>query len=475
MSDRVKMDWLLFWTILGLVSLGLVMVYSASAVMDQLKAPTPALADEITASASASGSDASSVPAAATSAPSHPESARRRMYIRRAVVIGLTSLFLFTLFRRYSNGQATWKWLLMGCAATAAMNALVFFQDPTQGAHYAFLLRQALAALFGFLLLMLLSQRDYRTLATPQCAFFWLGMVIFLLIVVYFVDSERHRWFNFGISIQPSEFAKPALIVFLAWFVTMRGGDVNNRYTMWPAALALCVLGGAVVVPDFGTALVLVATAAAVFYLAGLNWRYTATAMALGLVLFAAAVVWKPYRLKRVIDFVDPQYKYLVHVDPQKKLLKYAESGSKIKDTRYHAVQSTIAVGPGGLGGRGLMQSRQKLLFLPEAHTDYIYAVLAEELGFWGSALVVIGFMVILWRGYRLFLTATDEFGRYIAVGVTTTIVFQALLNMSVVLDLGPTKGIPLPLISFGGSSMVSTMILLGLLLSVSQRSTATQ
>jgi cell division protein FtsW len=459
MSERVKMDWVLFWTILGLISLGLVMVYSASAVMAQLKAPQDDLA----------------VAGAVTPKPAQdPALAQRRLLLRRAGVLILVSGFLFTLFRRYGRREVNRGWVLMGCLAGALLVALVFFQDPTQAAHYDFLLRQALAALFGFLLLMVLSQRDYRRLATPQCAFLGLSIVIFLLIVVYFVDSRNHRWFNFGISLQPSELAKPALIVFLAWFVTMRGGNVNNRYTMWPAALALCVLGGAVVVPDFGTALVLVATAAVVFYLAGLHWRYTVTAGMLGLVLFAAAVVWKPYRLKRVIDFVDPNYNVLVYIDPDKRLQKYAESGSKIKDTRYHALQSTIAVGPGGIGGRGLMQSRQKLLFLPEAHTDYIYAVVAEELGMFGATMLLAGFMVVLWRGYRLFLTATDPFGRYIAVGVTTTLVFQALLNMSVVLDLGPTKGIPLPLISFGGSSMVSSLILLGLLLSVSQRSTAT-
>jgi cell division protein FtsW len=385
-------------------------------------------------------------------------------------MIAVCTLFLFTLFRKYIQGQITGRWLVMGCAAAGLLGALAFIPDPGLSAHYGFLLRQGGAAVFGFVILMVLSQRDYRSLASAQVAFLGLSVVIFLLIVVYFADHQRHRWLNLGISIQPSEFAKPALIVFLAWFVTMRGGDINDRHTVWPAALALCMLGGAVVIPDFGTALVLVATAAAVFYLAGLNWRYTVTAAMLGVILLCAAVLSKPYRIKRVIDFFDPQYKVLIYVDKEKKLLGYAESGSRIKDTRYHAQQSTIAVGPGGISGRGLMQSRQKLLFLPEAHTDYIYAVVAEELGLFGASFVLGGFLVILWRGYRLYLTATDEFGRYIAVGVTTTLVFQALLNMSVVLDLGPTKGIPLPLISFGGSSMVSSMILLGLLLSVSQR-----
>lgn len=457
MSERVKMDWVLFWTILGLISLGLVMVYSTTALKAELKAPQ----DESAPAWVVAPKPPDTTPAA------NPH----RLLLRRAGVLVLVSGFLFTLFRRYGRREVNKVWLLMGCLAGAMLTALIFFQDPTKAAHYDFVVRQALAALFGFLLLMILSQRDYRRLATPQCAFLALSIVIFLLIVVYRADDDAHRWLHVGVSLQPSELAKPALIVFLAWFVTLRGGKVNSPSTVWPAALALFVLGAAVAVADFGTALVLVVTAAAVFYLAGLNRRYTVTAGVIGLLLLAAAVAWKPLRLKRLIDFIDPNYVVLKYIDPERKLKARAESGkNKIPDTRYHGLQSTIAVGPGGIGGRGLMNGRQKLRFLPAVHTDYIFAVVAEELGMCGAAILLAGFMVILWRGYRLFLTAADPFGRYVAVGVTTTLVFQALLNISVVLDMGPSKGIPLPLISFGGSSIVSSLIMLGLLLSVSQR-----
>jgi len=132
--------------------------------------------------------------------------------------------------------------------------------------------------------------------------------------------------------------------------------------------------------------------------------------------------------------------------------------------------QSKIAVGSGGLTGLGLMQGKQKLLYLPEAHTDFIYAVVGEELGLAGCAGLVALFMVILWRGLHLVRAAPDDFGRYLALGVTSMVVVQALMNMSVVLDLAPTKGIPLPMISYGGSSLLSTMASMGLLLSVSEQ-----
>jgi cell division protein FtsW len=336
--------------------------------------------------------------------------------------------------------------------------------------HYHFWVRQLFAAALGFVALTVLGLRDYRKMKSPGVAFGALGVVIFLLIMAY-LFGPRHRWIPLGLlNLQPSEFAKPALILFLAWFVTLRAPAINHRYTVRPAGLALVVLTVAVAVADLGTGIVLVATAAAIFYVAGLNRRYTAIAVTVAIVLGGIAVLWKPYRLKRVLDYVDPEYKVLVYFDPAKRLKTYAESNTSIQDTNYHVTQSKIAVASGGVTGLGLMQSRQKWLFLPEAHTDFIYAIIGEELGLWGAGLVLGGFLVVLWRGYRLWWVAADDFGRYLALGATTALVFQALMHLSVVLDLGPTKGIPLPLISYGGSSLLSSMVCLGILLSVSER-----
>src|SRR5579884_105647 len=334
-----------------------------------------------------------------------------------------------------------------------------------------FLLRQLGWAVVSFVALMWLKSRDYRFLRAPMWAFAPLGVVIALLVLVYFMVPKTHRWFRLGpASFQPSEIAKPALAIFLAWFVTMRGRAINARHTILPASLVLVMLGVAVVIADLGTAVVLMVTAAVVFFVAGLDKRYFIAAIG-ALVIFAAvAVVLKPYRIARVIHFVDPQFKLVAKFDKNGTLQRYMNE-SKTHDTGYQAMQSKIAVGSGGVIGVGLMESRQKLLYLPEAHTDFIYAVVGEEGGLFACTAVLAGFMVLLWRGFRLYWIAPDDFGRFLALGLTASIVFQALINMSVVLDLAPTKGIPLPMISSGGSSLMSTLISCGLLLSISERS----
>jgi cell division protein FtsW len=202
--------------------------------------------------------------------------------------------------------------------------------------HYHFIVRQAFAAALAFVALTVLSRQDYRKLRSAQIAFAVLGIVIFLLIAVYFIDSKTHRWIPLKVlNLQPSELAKPALIVFLAWFVTLRAPAINDPHTIRPAGLALVMFA----VADLGTGIVLVATAAAIFFVAGLNRRYTMIAVAVGVVLMTAAVLYKPFRLKRVLDFVDPNYKVLVYLDPAKKLKGYAESNTSVRDTSYHALQ----------------------------------------------------------------------------------------------------------------------------------------
>jgi cell division protein FtsW len=222
-------------------------------------------------------------------------------------------------------------------------------------------------------------------------------------------------------------------------------------------------------VADLGTAVVLVATTLIVIFVAGVDFRYLAVCGALGLVLGLGFIAMKPYRLARFIDFVDKDHKVLTKVDPTGHVLSYARQTASTSDPGYQQLQARIALGSGGLLGMGLMESKQKMLFLPEAHTDFIYAVVGEEIGFVGAAALLIGFVVILWRGLRVSLRANDNFGRYLALSVTVCVVVQALINISVVLDLLPNKGIPLPFISNGGSSLLSTLLLMGMLLSVSE------
>jgi cell division protein FtsW len=350
--------------------------------------------------------------------------------------------------------------------SASSMVATLKYGKPS---HY-FLLRQSGWALVSFFALMYFKRMDYGKLRSPVWAFGSVGVMLILLAIVYFVDPRNHRWIRLGpLSVQPLEFAKPALVIFLAWFVSRRLPAINNLHTLIPAAMALSVMAFAIVFADFGTTVVLVVTAGTVFFVAGLGWRAILFSTAAGMAFLLAAVLAKPYRVNRVINFLDPDYTYLGLIDPHQKLRKYGETSVTTRDSTYQARQSKIAVGSGGVFGLGLMQGKQKLLYLPEAHTDFVYAVIGEELGLWGCFAVLFGFLIIARQGLRLFWTAPDDFGRYLALGVTVCVVVQAFMNMSVVLDLGPTKGIPLPMISHGGSSLLATLIMLGMLLSVSE------
>jgi cell division protein FtsW len=356
--------------------------------------------------------------------------------------------------------------LVMLYSASSALAELRYHVAP-----YYFVVRQIGWAAFSFLVLMYFKRTDYRRMNSPTWAFSGLGIVLTLLVLVYFADPHQHRWFKVaGIgSFQPSEFAKPALILFLAYFIARRAHIINDRRTLKQALVAILMLAFMVVVADLGTALVPVITAVLVFWIAGLEWRYMLRIVALGVLLVAVAIASKGYRLGRIIAYVDPDYSKLELVDPHGWVKSYIQRSTSVRDASYQPRQSKIAVGTGGIFGVGLMQGKQKLMFLPDAHTDFIFATVGEELGLWGSTAVIIGFLVILWRGARLFVLASDDFGKYLALGVTLSVVVQAFINMSVVLDMAPTKGFPLPMISFGGSSLLSTLTSLGMLLSVSE------
>lgn len=376
MAQRLKTDWILFSTVLAMVSFGLVILYSASSIMAQL---------------------------------------------------------------RY-------------------------------GSAWHVVIRQAAWAVVSVFVMMLLKRTSYRKFQNPAVAFCAIGVALMLLAVVYVADGH-HRWLHLGpMSLQPSELAKPALVIFLAFFVTWRGRAINNRrYTLVPASLAVGLVILTVVIADLGTAVVLGATAAVVFFVAGLEPRYCAIAgavAAIGVVLF---IVAEPYRLARVVKFFDPDFQIVTRLDPNGRIKSRLEKSLATRDTNYQLEQSKIAVGAGGPVGLGLMNGKQKLLYLPEAHTDFIYAVAGEELGLVGSVGLLLGFLVVFWRGLRATVLVRDDFGRYLALGVTVVIVVQGLINMCVVLGMMPTKGIPLPMISAGGSSLLSTLASLGILMNVSE------
>jgi cell division protein FtsW len=275
-----------------------------------------------------------------------------------------------------------------------------------------------------------------------------------MLIGVMFsapVNGTR-RWFGIGgLGIQPSELAKIAAVLFTALILERRMHRIDDlRYSMLPIAIVVGVLCGLILLqPDFGTAMSLLLIVGAMVFVAGLNYRYL-VGTALVLIPTAYVVLMSaPYRRRRILAFWDPW------ADPQ--------------GDGFQIIQSLLAVGSGGVFGRGLMSGVQKLFYLPEPHTDFIYAVIGEELGLIGATCILICFCVIAWRGLKVASRAQDTFGAFLALGLTTMIAVQALVNMSVVLGLMPTKGIPLPLVSAGGSSLLINLLGMGVLLNISQ------
>ena len=323
------------------------------------------------------------------------------------------------------------------------------------GSGYTFLLRQLAWAVAGIGAMLVGMKLDYRRYKHPAVVFSLLGITSLMLISVFFLDRAHntHRWIHWGgFSFQPSEMAKPALILFLAFFLESRTKSMDDwRNTLLPAVLPTLVFIGLIVFqPDLGTAIACAAITGCILFVAGLDMRYLAYAFAASLLPLYFLIFHVAYRRDRILAFLNP------YSDPQGR--------------GFHIIQSLIAVSTGGITGVGLMEGKQKLFYLPEPHTDFIFAVTAEELGLLGSLIVVALFAIFLWRGIRTAIHVDDMFGRFLAVGITSMVVVQAFINISVVLGLMPTKGIPLPFVSYGGSSLFITLACVGVLLNVSRQ-----
>ena len=323
------------------------------------------------------------------------------------------------------------------------------------GSPYAFLAKQLIWAVAGLVAMVIAMGVDYRRYKHPALVFSLMGFTTLLLISVFFLDRSHntHRWIHAGgFSFQPSELAKPVLILFLAYFLESRTKTIDDvRNTLLPAGVPVLVFLGLIVFqPDLGTAIACAGIAACILYVAGMRLRYFAYSFAASLVPLYFLIFHVSFRRARILAFLNP----------------YADS----QKTGFHIIQSLIAVGTGGVTGTGLMEGKQKLFYLPEPHTDFIFAVTAEELGLVGAMFVVALFAIFLWRGMRASWRTEDVFGRYLAVGITCMVVLQAFINISVVLGLLPTKGIPLPLVSYGGSSLFVTLACVGVLLNITKQ-----
>jgi cell division protein FtsW len=317
-----------------------------------------------------------------------------------------------------------------------------------------FVIRQVMWAALGLPMLWFLMKVDYRTYREPVFIWSCLGLATLALGAVLFsapVNNAR-RWFGMaGIGVQPSEFAKLAAIIFIAAILERRMHRIDDvTFSLLPIGIVVTVFVGLVLLePDFGTSMSLILIAAAMVFAAGLNYQYIVGALLVAFPTVYIILMGASYRRRRLLAFLNPWD------DPL--------------GDGFQIIQSLIAVGTGGVWGRGLMNGVQKLFYLPEPHTDFIYSVISEELGLVGATAVILCFSIITWRGMRAALHAPDSFGAFLAVGLTTMIAVQALVNISVVLGLMPTKGIPLPFVSAGGSSLLVNLIGMGILLNVSQ------
>jgi cell division protein FtsW len=352
------------------------------------------------------------------------------------------------------------KWLFLATLAlvcvsvvmvysASALLALERFQQP-----YLFVTKQLMWAILGVALLSVVMRVDYRTYRNETLIWSLLGAVGVLLVAVLFsapINGSR-RWFSIGpLGIQPSELAKVVAILFTAMMLERRMHRVNElQYSLLPIGIVIGALVGLILIePDLGTAVSLLAVVGLMVFIAGLSYRYIIGAVLLALPALYVLVWSADYRRRRLLAFLDPW------ADPL--------------GDGFQIIQSMIAIGTGGVTGKGLMAGVQKLFYLPEPHTDFIFAVISEEMGLVGATVLVGCFCVIAWRGLRAATYAPDAFGSFLAIGLTMMIVLQAFVNISVVMGLLPTKGITLPLVSNGGSSLLVNLLAMGMLLNISQ------
>ena len=350
--------------------------------------------------------------------------------------------------------------LLLVCTSVVMVySASAFISMENTGDPYLYLFKQVTWALLGLFLVPLMMRIDYRTYRQPVVIWTGLAIVVAGLVAVLFGEARNgaNRWLNFGsLGVQPSELAKIVVVVFIAALLERWMNRIDEpAYALLPIGVVLAVIVALILrEPDLGTSVSILVIAAVMIFAAGIDYRYVAALGVAGSAALYCLLAVSDYRWRRVTAFLNPW------ADPL--------------GDGFQMIQSMIAVGSGGIFGRGLMGGVQKLFYLPEPHNDFIYAVISEELGFVGATIVVACFCVITWRGLRTALRAPDRFGAFLALGLTTMVAFQAFFNVSVVLGLMPTKGIPLPFVSYGGSSLLINLLGMGILLNVSQHASST-
>lgn len=345
---------------------------------------------------------------------------------------------------------------MFGVVMVGSASSYYGVQRADASVSFYYLVRQILFAGAGLLVMYRLMKTDYHLFARREVALGLLAGTMVLLLLVFLFDPHKgtHRWIPLGLfSIQPSEIAKLSIAVFLAYMIERKGAAIN----VFAVGTVPCIgvaglLAGLVLIePDMGTFVLIMMVATLVLFAAGLRWRYVAAAVGSAVVLLPLLVLMAPYRTYRMLAFLHPE--------------------RDLQGPNFQLFQSKIALGSGGIFGSGLAFGQQKWLFLPESHTDFIFSVIGEELGLIGTVAVLTLFSVLVWRGLRASMRAPDRFGTYLALGITLFLGCQALINMAVATGLMPTKGMPLPYVSYGGSSLIVSLGMTGVLLNVTQQS----
>ncbi|UII57318.1 stage V sporulation protein E [Cytobacillus spongiae] len=320
---------------------------------------------------------------------------------------------------------------------------------------FFFAKRQLLFACVGIVAMFFIMNIDYWTWRTWSKVILIICFVLLVVVLIPGIGNERNgsrSWIGVGaFSIQPSEFMKLAMIAFLAKFLSENQKLITSfKKGLIPSLGIVFVAFGMIMLqPDLGTGTVMVGTSVVMIFIAGARISHFVGLGMVGLLGFVGLVISAPYRMKRITSFLDPWE------DP-------LGSGFQI-------IQSLYAIGPGGLFGLGLGQSRQKFFYLPEPQTDFIFAILSEELGFIGGSFVLLLFSLLLWRGIRIALGAPDLFGSFLAVGIIAMVAIQVMINIGVVTGLMPVTGITLPFLSYGGSSLTLMLMAIGVLLNISR------
>ncbi|WP_416151042.1 stage V sporulation protein E [Salipaludibacillus sp. HK11] len=343
--------------------------------------------------------------------------------------------------------------VIIGCVMVYSASAVIAeyrFEDA-----YFFLKRQLFFVFVGFIAMFLMMQVDYwrlKRFANIVLLICFVLLIIVLIPGIGLVRGGAQSWLGVGaFSIQPSEFMKLAMILFLAKYVSEKQKYITTwRRGLIPIfSLILVAFGLIMLQPDLGTGAVMVFTCVLLIFVSGAQLSHFYFLASLGLAGLAGLIISAPYRLERITSFLNPWE------DP-------LGSGFQI-------IQSLFAIGPGGILGLGLGNSRQKYFYLPEPQTDFIFAILAEELGFLGGAFVLACFAILLWRGLRIAIHAPDLYGTLFATGIISMIAIQVMINIGVVIGLMPVTGITLPLLSYGGSSLTLMLTTIGILLNISR------